>query len=75
METFSLEEAQGHLDDLVSAALRGKMVYIQMNNQQIVQLVPVTTKRQVRKIGSARNLIKMASDFDAPLSDFDEYMG
>jgi antitoxin (DNA-binding transcriptional repressor) of toxin-antitoxin stability system len=74
MEAFSLEEAQNRLDDLVQDALQGKAVYIQLNDQQIVQLVPLPTKRQARKMGSARNLITMSPDFDAPLSDFDEYM-
>ena len=74
MEAFSLEEAQNRLDELVQDALQGKAVYIQLNDQQRVQLVPLPTKRQARKMGSARNQIKISPDFDVPLSDFDEYM-
>jgi antitoxin (DNA-binding transcriptional repressor) of toxin-antitoxin stability system len=75
MQAYSLEEAQNHLDDLVSAAMQGKLIYIQLTDQQAVQLVPVVTTKKARKAGSARNLITIAPDFDAPLSDFDEYMG
>jgi antitoxin (DNA-binding transcriptional repressor) of toxin-antitoxin stability system len=70
MQAYTLEEAQNHLDDLVSAAIQGKLVYIQITDNQAVQLVPVPTGKQARKAGSARNLIKIAPDFDAPLSDF-----
>jgi hypothetical protein len=70
MQAYSLEEAQKHLDDLVSAALHGKLIYIQLSDKQAVQLVPVETVKQARKAGSAYNLIKIAPDFDAPLSDF-----
>jgi antitoxin (DNA-binding transcriptional repressor) of toxin-antitoxin stability system len=70
MQTYSLEEAQNNLDDLVNAAVQGKLVYIQLTEKQAVQLVPVATGKQARKPGSARNLITIAPDFDAPLSDF-----
>jgi hypothetical protein len=40
-------------------------------NNRAAQLVPVETKLKPRKAGSARGLVKMAADFDGPLSDFD----
>ena len=74
MQAYTLEEAQNNLDDLVSAAVQGKLVYIQLNDEQAVQLVPIVTTKKPRKAGSARNLIEISPDFDEPLSDFDEYM-
>jgi antitoxin (DNA-binding transcriptional repressor) of toxin-antitoxin stability system len=47
-------------------------VLILDENNQAVQLAPVRAARP-RKAGSARGLIKIAPDFDAPLPDFDEY--
>ncbi len=41
--------------------------------EHAVQLVPVTRPLQNRHAGTARGLIVMAADFDAPLADFDEY--
>ena len=49
MQAYTLEEAQNNLDDLVSAAVQGKLVYIQLTDKQAVQLVPVTTGKQTRK--------------------------
>ncbi|MBN1284129.1 MAG: DUF2281 domain-containing protein [Anaerolineae bacterium] len=72
MERYSLQEAQDHLRKLIADAQRGKTVLILDEDNQAVQLVPMTA--QPRKAGSARGRIKMAADFDAPLADFDEYM-
>jgi antitoxin (DNA-binding transcriptional repressor) of toxin-antitoxin stability system len=74
MECYSIREAQDHLPRLIVDARQGKTVLIMDENDQVVQLVPVTTPPKPRKAGSARGLIKMAPDFDAPLADFDEYM-
>lgn len=74
MERYSLREAQDHLQKLIDDAQHGKTVLILDENQQAVQLVPVTVTKRPRKAGSARGQIKMSADFDAPLSDFDEYM-
>ena len=75
MERYSLRDAQDHLQQLIDDAQHGKTVLILDDNDQAVQLVPITVKVKPRKAGSARGLVKMAADFDAPLSDFDEYMG
>ena len=74
MERYSLREAQAHLPELVHDAQHGKQVLILDENDQAVQLVPVATPPRPRKAGSARGLIHMADDFDAPLPDFSEYM-
>jgi antitoxin (DNA-binding transcriptional repressor) of toxin-antitoxin stability system len=75
MEPVTIEEAKDRLADLVQAALRGETVSIMTDDYQSVQLVPrVTPSPPRRKFGSAKGLIKMSDDFDAPLADFDEYM-
>lgn len=75
MEQYSLRDAQDHLKKLVDDAQHGKTVLILDENDRAVQLVPVKTTAKPRKAGSARGKIKMAPDFDVPLSDFGEYMG
>lgn len=72
MERYSLRDAQDHLQKLIEDAQHGKTVLILDEHERAVQLVPVATTKP-RKAGSARGQIKMAADFDAPLSDFDEY--
>lgn len=71
----NLEDAKAHLPDLIAAAMRGEEVLIAttgMQGEQIVRLVAVAATSQ-RKAGSAKGLIRMSEDFDAPLSDFDDY--
>ncbi len=73
MERYSLQEAQDHLPQLVTDARQGKTVVI-LDGRGAVQLVPLAAIPAPRKAGSARGKIKMAPDFDAPLTDFEDYM-
>lgn len=74
MKQYTLRDAQDHLKKLIDDAQHGKTVLILDENNRAVQLVPVAATAKPRKAGSARGQIKMAPDFDAPLSDFNEYM-
>jgi antitoxin (DNA-binding transcriptional repressor) of toxin-antitoxin stability system len=71
MERYSLQDAQNHPQQLIDEAQHGKTVVILDENDQAVQLIPIATAKS-RKAGSARGLVKMAVDFDAPLNDIDE---
>ena len=68
-----LDEAKARLHDLIEAAIRGEHVFILEDDQPVVQLVPVGPRKRQAKFGSARGLMTMADDFDAPLADFDPY--
>ncbi len=69
----SLEEAKSRLLELVSAVLKGETVVILKDLQEAVQLVPAMPPA-CRQFGSAKGLIAMSEDFDAPLADFNAYM-
>lgn len=69
-----LEEAKVRLLDLIEAALRGEDVFILKDDRPVVQLVPLKPPRRHPQFGSAKDLVVMAEDFDAPLEDFREYM-
>ena len=73
MHQVSIEEARSTLPDLIEAAVGGDEVLIAKDDQNIVKLVPVSGTKPVPQFGSAKGLITMADDFDAPLEDFDEY--
>lgn len=60
--------------NLIDAALRGEPVFITWDDQSMVQLVPLKLTLRPRKAGSAKGMVKMSDDFDAPLGDFDKYM-
>ena len=74
MQTVTLDEAKTHLYDLIEAAAAGEEVFIKKNENVSVQLVPRSAKRRKRRFGSAKGLISMAPDFNAPLADFKDYM-
>ena len=74
MHQVKLDEAKTRLLDLIEAAIKGEDVFILKDDQQTVQLVPVKLSERRPQFGSAKDLIVMADDFDAPLADFNEYM-
>jgi antitoxin (DNA-binding transcriptional repressor) of toxin-antitoxin stability system len=69
MTRYSVREAQNQLQQLIAEARHGKTILILDENEEAVQLVPVTTTPKPRKAGSARGKITMAADFDVPLAD------
>jgi antitoxin (DNA-binding transcriptional repressor) of toxin-antitoxin stability system len=74
MSPVSIEQAKTQLPELIDAAVSGKEVVIVKDDQHLVRLVPVLMERQHPQFGSAKDLIKMADDFDESLKDFADYM-
>jgi prevent-host-death family protein len=73
MTTISLQEAQAKLSDLIHCLNPGDEIVITENNQPVARLVPATV--QPRKLGTMKGTVTyMASDFDAPLDEFKEYL-
>lgn len=72
MHEISLSEAKNKLTELVDEALKGEEVLIKKDSHSIVKLVAMKTSGKPR-FGSARNLIEIGPDFDAPLPDFESY--
>lgn len=60
--------------NLIDAALRGEPVFIERDDKAVIQLIPLKRMLRPRKAGSAKGMIVMSDDFDAPLDDFAEYM-
>ena len=59
---------------LIDAALRGEPVFIERDDKSLVQIIPLKQMLYPRKAGSAKGKVEMADDFDAPLSDFADYI-
>jgi antitoxin (DNA-binding transcriptional repressor) of toxin-antitoxin stability system len=74
MYQVKLDEAKVRLLDLIEAAIRGEDVFILKDDHPVVQLVPLEPAKRHPQFGSAKGLVVMAEDFDAPLEDFSEYM-
>ncbi len=73
MLQVSSEEAKSRLLELINAVLKGETVFIVKDFHEVVQLVPAVSAVR-RQFGSAKGLIVMADNFDAPLPDFNTYM-
>ena len=67
-------DIEKQLPDLLNAARNGEEILIIMDNDEIIRLVPTPLAERHPKYGSAKGLIEIADDFDAPLEDFSEYM-
>jgi antitoxin (DNA-binding transcriptional repressor) of toxin-antitoxin stability system len=72
MLQINIKDAEKELRSLADAAVKGEDIFIVLENEQILQLIPVMTPKKRRKAGSAEGQIWMSDDFDAPLEDFDE---
>ncbi len=70
-----VEQAREQLTDLIEEAMRGSEVVITRNHLPLVRLVEVRPAERRRwRPGSAKGLIVIADDFEAPLEDFREYI-
>lgn len=75
MQSVDLNQARQHLPELIEQTISGDDIVITREGQPVVRLVAFIKKnKRQRQFGSARGLIKVADDFDAPLKDFKEYM-
>lgn len=75
MYQVNVREAQQRFPELMNAILGGETVFITPENEEArLQLVVVRKTKRRPQFGSAKGLITMADDFDAPLSDFKEYL-
>jgi len=75
MYQVNVNEAQQRFPELLKAVLGGETVFITPENEEaMLQLVVVRNKKRQPQFGSAKGLITMTDDFDAPLSDFKEYL-
>jgi prevent-host-death family protein len=73
MPTYNIAELKAHLSNLVNRALAGEEVIVARDNRPLLKLVPIESPPAKRKPGSARNLVKVAADFDATPPDLVEY--
>ena len=73
MYQVDIKEINKQLATVIATALQGEDVLILQDEEPLLKLSRLEKKVR-RKRGSAKGLIKMADDFDAPLEDFKEYM-
>ena len=74
MTTVTLDTATRTLANLVEDVKLGAHVLITENENPVAELVPVGRSVRKPQFGSAKGLIEISADFDAPLEDFAEYV-
>lgn len=76
MTIVSILQAQVQLPELIHRLHPGEEIIIIENNQPVARLIrSVSPVKPPRKLGTLQGtVLYMASDFDAPLEDFKEYM-
>ena len=73
MKMVTIHEAKTNLSRLIREALDGEKIVIAKRDTPLVTIEPYIEKSK-REIGTASELVEYVSDdFDAPLSDFDDY--
>ena len=69
-DPVNMHEAKTELSRLVERALAGEDVVIARAGVPVVRLVPLARQGK-RKLGQWAGRVRMAEDFDAPISDED----
>lgn len=68
MHTVNMHEAKTHFSKLVDSVLHGNEIVIAMAGKPVAKLGPIS-KKPLRRFGVLKGKIKIAKDFDAPLSE------
>ena len=74
MHKIALKDAELHLAKLFDEVANGEDIIITRDDGKIFKIVLVMSNQPYPKFGSAKGLVEMSDDFDAPLEDFREYM-
>jgi hypothetical protein len=68
-----LEDAIAALPDSLSLEEAVERLYQAFKRNQMISQGAAAAKRPARRPGSAKGLLQLQPDFDAPLADFAEY--
>ncbi len=73
--SVSMDIAQKELPNLLADILLGNDVVITQGRKRVARIVPIGRTRKNKAVfGSAKGMLELSEDFDAPLEEFAEYM-
>ena len=67
--TIDVRDAQTHLMQLLTLALKGEDVVIAKDSVPLVRLVPVKSQKKGRTAGMHQGAMRINADFNEPLPD------
>ena len=70
----NIAEAKARFSELVKKAMAGEDVVIAKDNRPLLRLVRLGRASQPRRPGTAKGQVRMADDFDATPTDFEDYV-
>ncbi|MGB9792341.1 MAG: type II toxin-antitoxin system Phd/YefM family antitoxin [Thermacetogeniaceae bacterium] len=65
----NIHEAKTHFSKLLAHVMEGEEIIIAKAGKPVARLVPIKKQPEQRFPGSAKGMITIAPDFDAPLPD------
>jgi antitoxin (DNA-binding transcriptional repressor) of toxin-antitoxin stability system len=71
---LKMEDLPEALQELIGTIQDGEELVIVRGQRPVARLLPLPAEGPRPTFGSARGLVTMADDFDAPLEDFRDYM-
>lgn len=69
MQKVNMYEAKTHFAQLISKVLLGEDIVIAKAGKPLVKIIPYHPENKKREPGSAKGLIKISEDFNAPLPE------
>ncbi|MDA3918383.1 MAG: DUF2281 domain-containing protein [Deltaproteobacteria bacterium] len=72
MKNIDIKQVKQVLPQILEQDL-DDLIIITKQGLPIAKIVGISKKKKQREFGSAKGLIKMTDDFDAPLEEFKEY--
>ncbi|MDY6832081.1 MAG: type II toxin-antitoxin system prevent-host-death family antitoxin [Thermodesulfobacteriota bacterium] len=74
MQNVDLNQAQQDLPQLIEKSVAGGEIIITKGGLPVAKLIPIGKPAKARQSDTAKGLIKISSDFDKPLEDFQAYL-
>jgi prevent-host-death family protein len=69
MKQVNIHEAKTNLSRLVDEVSEGNVIVLAKAGKPVAKLVPIDGARAPRRPGFLKGRVKIAKDFDAPLTD------
>ena len=66
---IDINEAKSKLSKLINQVIAGEEVIVAKSGKPVARIVPFKKPTQNRKPGSAKGILIISDDFDAPLPD------
>lgn len=75
MTTVTIQQAQQELSRLIEDVALGEHILITKGQVPVAELGPIAQPKAKATFGSAKGMIAMTDDFDAPIEDLQDYSG